>query len=635
MITTKFQQFPLPPDMLVNLEHLQFLEPTPVQAAVIPTALEGRDVLATAQTGTGKTAAFGIPLLTKVYQGTGERAVIMAPTRELGAQIFKVLRQLSHKMNILGSLVVGGESFNRQADELMRGVDYIVATPGRLKDHLDEGTIDLSQVSYLVLDEVDRMLDMGFLPQIQEIIRHIPVKRQTLLFSATLPKNMTSLAANLQTNAARIEIGHHSKPAEHVQQSTVQTTMEGKNALTLKELAVREGRVVIFTRTKARAERLSRFLTREGQTCVALHGDKHQSQRKMAMEAFRKGRARILVATDIAGRGIDVPDIEHVINYDVPMTREDYIHRIGRTGRSGKLGQAVTFVSPLDRGSERIITGVDPRKAAKSAKQAKGQSESNFEARQSRKKTFSKFSHGKSSFSQRKPFRQQKPREQRFDAPSFEEPVMGVVEPQADVALSPRRFQRSEAPRKEMKAGGRRPFQKSGEKRFSKNWEGRKPFQDRGEAKSFSRDNKKRDFSEKRWKKPFGLAEGANDNFANGDRPRRRFSGPTRYGKSERSFPRDEARAFRPNRERGFRQDGERPFRKFGGEKPQGFGSSRPFKKFGSKPWAAESSFRKEPREDGFTGWRSEDQSQPKGAFGPRKRKPGRFGGPRPSRPNQ
>lgn len=340
---------------------MQFVSPTPIQALSIPSALEGKDVLGTAQTGTGKTGAFAIPMLANLYQDNVKQALILVPTRELAAQIHAVLRQMSQGMRLYGSLVVGGESFHRQARELYEGTDYIVATPGRLNDHLQERTVNLSNIEYVVLDEVDRMLDMGFAPQIKKIMERVPTDRQTLLFSATLPKEITALANTYLKDPVRTEVGSTLETAPQVTETNLETTNEQKLNVVLKEVKEREGKILIFARTKSRAERLANVLHREGNDVVYLHGGRTQGQRKQALNAFRRGTHRIMVATDLAGRGIDVNDIEHVINYDLPENREDYIHRIGRTGRFGKTGQALNLVSPVDTDSQYVTTGVKPK----------------------------------------------------------------------------------------------------------------------------------------------------------------------------------------------------------------------------------------------------------------------------------
>jgi len=356
-----FNDLQLPQALTKSLGKMNFLAPTPIQQRSIPFALEGKDILGTAQTGTGKTGAFGIPLLTNLYSEPTKQALILCPTRELAAQINQVLRQMGKGLGMYGSLVVGGESFRRQRDELERGADYIVATPGRLNDHLQEGTVDLSGVNFLVLDEVDRMLDMGFAPQIKEIMKHVSKERQTLLFSATLPNEIQGLAQQLLKNPVRVAIDTEIKPSAQVEQKTIEVSMDGKNGLILKELEERQGKVLIFARTQIRTDRLATLLYREGHKVVRLHGGCTQWQRKDALDKFRRGSHPIMVATDLAGRGIDVTDIEHVINFDLPETHEDYIHRIGRTGRFGRTGNALSFVTPVDTDAERIITGVKPK----------------------------------------------------------------------------------------------------------------------------------------------------------------------------------------------------------------------------------------------------------------------------------
>lgn len=355
-----FSDLDIPEPLSRALRKMKFIEPTPIQAQSIPSGLKGKDILGIAQTGTGKTGAFGIPLLTTLYYDPQIIALVLAPTRELAAQIHKVMRQMTDGMKMYGTLLVGGESFRKQKEDLDEGIDYIIATPGRLIDHLQRKTVRLDRVGILVLDEVDRMLDMGFLPQVRTIMRHIPEKRQTLIFSATLPDEITKLANSYLHDPVRITIGNSSKPGEQIRQETIETTHAGKTDLLLKELQARDGRVLVFTRTKERAERIATIVHRAGIDVVLLHGGRSQGQRKQALEGFRRGKPRIMVATDLAGRGIDIPDIEHVINYDLPGTREDYIHRIGRTGRWGKTGVAVTFVTPEDVGSKSIVSGIKP-----------------------------------------------------------------------------------------------------------------------------------------------------------------------------------------------------------------------------------------------------------------------------------
>lgn len=352
-----FHELNLPMPLALALKDMAFHSPTPVQAAAVPVALEGKDVLATAQTGTGKTGAFGVPLLASLASGKRRQALILAPTRELAAQIHSVLKQMGKRMDYRGALVVGGESFNRQADALYDGVDYIIATPGRLNDHLQEKTVSLRDIDLLVLDEVDRMLDMGFAPQIKAIMRHVPKDRQTMLFSATLPQEIANMASAFLTDPVRIAIGTVSEKAAQVKEETIRTSNEGKITHVIRELDNRPGKILIFARTKSRTDRLASTLHKEGFSVVAMHGDRSQAQRKQALEAFRTGRRRIMVATDLAGRGIDVQDIEVVINYDLPGTREDYVHRIGRTARCGKEGIAINLLVNGDIDGEQMLTG--------------------------------------------------------------------------------------------------------------------------------------------------------------------------------------------------------------------------------------------------------------------------------------
>lgn len=356
-----FRELNLPEALSHALSRMQFNTPTEVQAASIPAALEGRDILGTAQTGTGKTGAFGIPILSALSANPKKQALILAPTRELAAQIHQVLGQMSIGSRLTGALVVGGESFGRQRDILQRGAHYIVATPGRFNDHLQERTMPLNRICFLVLDEVDRMLDMGFAPQIKQILRYLPPVRQTLLFSATLPREVKSLAESYLKDPIRIEIGHKVLPKAQITEETIQTTHQGKNVAVLKELKVRQGKILIFARTQSRTEALARMLYNEGYRVVALHGGRSQGQRKQALSRFKSGTHNIMVATDLAGRGIDVEDIEHVINYDTPQTREDYIHRIGRTARNGKTGRALNFMVPGDPDAEAIFSGIKPK----------------------------------------------------------------------------------------------------------------------------------------------------------------------------------------------------------------------------------------------------------------------------------
>jgi ATP-dependent RNA helicase DeaD len=357
MTTVSFDQFNIPAPLLASLSRMSFAVPTPVQAATLEPALEGRDILATAQTGTGKTGAFAIPTLASIYANPGKVALVLAPTRELAAQILKVFTQMSKGTKLKGAVLVGGESFTRQVYQLRGGVDFIIATPGRLNDHLQQGTVKLSKVGIFVLDEVDRMLDMGFAPQIKQVLEHVPEERQTLLFSATLPEEVMRLVNAMLNEPVKVNIGSALVPAAQIDEQVTRTSSEGKMSLLLEELAKRAGKILIFVRTKSRTDRLAKTLINSGHNAVYMHGGRSNGQRSDALKKYRSGSHRIMVATDVAGRGIDVADIEQVINFDVPATREDYIHRIGRTARIGNSGIALTFVTDEDSHADYIITG--------------------------------------------------------------------------------------------------------------------------------------------------------------------------------------------------------------------------------------------------------------------------------------
>lgn len=346
---------------------MKFVTPTPIQARAIPAALAGKDVIGTAATGTGKTGAFGVPMMANLFDRPKMTGLVLAPTRELAAQIHEVLKKISQGSKMYGALVVGGESFGRQERELAQNVDFVVATPGRLNDHLEQRTVDLSSVGILVLDEVDRMLDMGFLPQLKRILGHVPKDRQTLLFSATLPPEVTRLVEGMVEEPVRVTVDDVAKPTSKVKEEILHVDQADKNDLLLKQLRERSGKVLVFARTQSRTQRILRLLDKEGVPATCLHGGRSQAQRKRALEDFRSGRRPVMVATDLAGRGIDIKDIDHVINYDVPANREDYIHRIGRTGRAGAEGTALSFVVRGDADEEAVVTGTRPRRAQASA----------------------------------------------------------------------------------------------------------------------------------------------------------------------------------------------------------------------------------------------------------------------------
>jgi len=361
ILTTQFSQFPISPALLARLNANKFTTPTPVQAGAIPPALEGRDVLATAQTGTGKTLSFLIPIVEMIEKtesrGTkaGASALVLLPTRELAMQVEKVYRAIRPNQANMVALVVGGMAEGPQLDTIRRGARLIVATPGRLEDYIKRHLVRLDQVKILVFDEVDRMLDMGFQPAIARICAELPQKRQTLCYSATLEGAVREVAQRYLTNPVRIEIGSVSKPAENVELRTFEVDQNKKQELLEHLLTAEQGSFLVFVRTKHGADRLARRLTRSGHATAQIHGDRTQSQRNSALKGFSEGRHRVLVATDVAARGIDVKDIAHVVNYDMPKQAEDFVHRIGRTGRASRRGVASTFAMPAERNDLKKI----------------------------------------------------------------------------------------------------------------------------------------------------------------------------------------------------------------------------------------------------------------------------------------
>jgi ATP-dependent RNA helicase RhlE len=367
-----FSQLGLAPAQVRSCESLGYTEPTLIQQQAIPVVLSGQDLIGCAETGTGKTAAFLLPIIQKISdsgsangttnrkhstKGSGNtRVLVLAPTRELAAQIEKNYVELNSAKANRSVTLIGGASMVRQMDSLRRKPAVIIATPGRLLDLVERRVVDLSSVEVLVLDEADRMLDMGFLPAIRRVLSLVPQKRQTLLFSATMSAEIENLARTTLNNPKLIEVSPRGKAAAMVEQTAYPVAQESKTALLL-DLLERERfeRVLVFTRTRRGAERLSHILSARDHSVNRIHADRTQSQRESALRGFRDGRTRVLVATDIAARGLDVDQVSHVINYDVPSAPEDYVHRIGRTGRAGNQGRAITIVTPVDELSMRAI----------------------------------------------------------------------------------------------------------------------------------------------------------------------------------------------------------------------------------------------------------------------------------------
>ncbi|NWF71629.1 MAG: DEAD/DEAH box helicase [Nitrospirae bacterium] len=356
-VHTSFHTLGLSEPLLQDLAAAGFLVPTPIQAQAIPPALEGRDVIGCAQTGTGKTAAFVIPMIERlVHLPKGQpQALILLPTRELALQIFTSIEKLGRNHGISATVIVGGSDMQAQIRGLRQRPNILVATPGRLLDHMWNGTVNLAPIKILVLDEADRMLDMGFAPQINQILDALPIERQTLLFSATIPADVTRLVQASLDSAVRVTVTPPSTTAEGVTQAVRYTTSHEKTKLLVSLLVAERGTVLVFARTKSRVDRLGQTLEQAGHRVAVIHGDLSLPQRLRALNGFKRGQVRILVATDIAARGIDVANIGHVVNYDLPNCPEDYIHRIGRTARMKMTGRATSFVTHEEGDQMRAI----------------------------------------------------------------------------------------------------------------------------------------------------------------------------------------------------------------------------------------------------------------------------------------
>jgi len=356
-----FTELNLCPALSHNLAKYEFVTPTPVQAQAIPPLMEGRDVVATAQTGTGKTLAFAIPIieaLAAVPRGKTIKALILSPTRELAIQIDVAFKQLAEGMRIRTAVVVGGLSEAKQLRDIKAGAEVVIATPGRLCDYLQRRLVNLSGTSTIVLDEADRMLDMGFLPSLRAILKELPAKRQTMLFSATIERSVSHLVDTYVQKPVRVTVGTTTKPAERVDLFCYEVEQRSKFDLLVHLLKHEEGTFLVFLRTKHATDRLARFLEREKIKVACIHGDRSQNQRNEALDGFKDGAYRVLVATDVAARGIHVDDIAHVVNYDLPQDPESFIHRVGRTGRAGARGASWTFAMPLERSDVRNIERV-------------------------------------------------------------------------------------------------------------------------------------------------------------------------------------------------------------------------------------------------------------------------------------
>ena len=409
-----FNELPIDNKLKNSIKFADFKTPTPIQSKSIPISLMGKDILGTAQTGTGKTLAFTIPMINKLILDKNAMALIICPTRELASQVMQTVLKLNvREIGIGNALLIGGEGMQKQLKKLKKRARIIVGTPGRINDHLKRQSLNLSKVSYLVLDETDRMLDMGFTPQIELILKFIPKQHQTLLFSATLPNNILRISEKYLNNPERIAVGSLSTPIEKIKQETFQITQDKKYHELINQLVERNGSILVFVKTKHGADKIVKRLKYDGHSADAIHGNLRQSKRERVINNFRNGKSRILIATDVAARGLDIPLIQHVINYDLPQVPEDYIHRIGRTGRAGKDGCALTFLTPSDRSMWNSISRlINPDfKISKESQSRNLKGKKRFKAKfnkekkfKDKKKFFKKDDSRKSNFKGKKKF---------------------------------------------------------------------------------------------------------------------------------------------------------------------------------------------------------------------------------------
>lgn len=367
---TKFSDLDIPEPLLNSLNINEFITPTEIQEKTIPLGLQGKDIIGSAQTGTGKTLAFLIPTIKNLLENKDHKAIIIEPTRELAQQVLDVAISLcKHGLGIRSTLLIGGESHSQQIRNLKNNTRIVIGTPGRIIDHLEKKTLDLSDCHTLILDETDRMFDMGFYIQLESILKYIPTERQTLMFSATFPKEVEEMAAKQLKNPERVFVQPPQDPnalSKDLIQTTVNVKEEEKYDELLKQINEREGSIIVFVKTKKGVDALSRKLLRDKIRCCSIHGDLHQRTREKIIDKFRNKKSRILIGTDVVARGLDIPHVMHVINYDVPLAPEDYIHRVGRTARNGASGCAVTFLTPNDDKSwDAIQCLLDPTRKSK------------------------------------------------------------------------------------------------------------------------------------------------------------------------------------------------------------------------------------------------------------------------------
>lgn len=390
------KNFNLPEELIIALEKMNILEPTEIQKQSIPVAIAGSDILASSQTGSGKTLAYLLPVINSFIQNK-TTTLILVPTRELATQICTTLNKVTTSFKINNAVLIGGESMFKQSTQLKRSPKIIIGTPGRIIDHLNRGNLKIDRIGITVLDEMDRMLDMGMKEQLEEINKFLPEKRQVLMFSATMPKHIIAVSQKYLKDPVRITVGATNKAAAEIKQESVHISDKEKFGELNKQLGSREGSVIIFVKTKRSADQLAKMLRYENHKAEAIHGDLSQRQRDRVILSFRKSNHRIMVATDVAARGLDIPHTQHVINYDLPMCPEDYLHRIGRTGRAGATGHALSFISPDDvirwRAIDRLVNQGEstPRSDFKNSKNNRKKSFGNNRRDSSSGKKFGSF----------------------------------------------------------------------------------------------------------------------------------------------------------------------------------------------------------------------------------------------------
>ncbi len=622
-MTTNFNEFALHPALQSALTAMNFETPTPIQALAIPFALEGRDILGSAQTGTGKTAAFCVPMINFLLNNPAAHALVMLPTRELASQVHDVARKMigteaKGQNGIKTALLIGGEPIGKQYAQLDRRPRLIVGTPGRINDHLRSNPDLVDRVGFVVLDEADRMLDMGFMPQIDSILSETALERQTLMFSATFPDNIIKFSKQYLQNPERVSAGVQSKPGENIEQESMHVAQERKYDELMLQLQKREGSVIIFVRTQHSADKLSVKLNKDEHTSEAIHGGLRQRQRDKVIGMFRKSQIRVLVATDVASRGLDVPHIEHVINYDLPQVAEDYVHRIGRTARAGAKGQAVSFISPgekhLWRDIERMLDPSAPNSDVREGGRGKGKSGGGGKKFGGERKSFGggERNYGpkkEGDFKSRKPFGRADRKDRKeggWNPDAAYQPQNSEQGVEGSFDSRPRReFDRNDRPqRSEGGYQGKREGGRS-EGGYQGNRDGgfKKPFvkRERPEGGDFASnpDSYKRTNSGERkeggFKKPYnrdGASSGRpRSNY--GDRPRTAEGGyqGNRDGGFKKPFNRDGASSDRPRSNYG-----DRPQRTEGG-RSEGYQASRDggFK----KPYNRDGASNDRPRSNG------------------------------------